>query len=182
MRERKTAGKLTDSLITIFLLALCLCITTAALVYTSISVENNRFKTGQVQINLNDGLPVIREQEFRFEPGMTVVKEFFIENDSTWDVYYRLYPDQASGVLADVLNITVKDGETVLYTGLMSGWTRQSSVAAENVLKVGQRRYLTAEFYYPEKSGNDTQDADLSFVLFAEATQAKNNPGRQFSR
>ena len=28
---------------------------------------------------------------------MTVVKDFFIENDSTWDVFYRLYLDNVTG-------------------------------------------------------------------------------------
>ena len=93
MPETKTAKKLTGGIITIIILVICLCITTFALVYTSVSVENNRFHTGEVKINLNDGKPVIREHEFRFEPGMTVVKSFFVENDSTWDVYYRLYLD-----------------------------------------------------------------------------------------
>ena len=62
----------------IIVLAFCLCITTFALVYASVSVGNNLFHTGEVKINLNDGKPVIREHEFLFEPGMTVVKDFFI--------------------------------------------------------------------------------------------------------
>ena len=83
MAETKTAKKLTGGIIAIIVLAVCLCITTFALVYETVSVENNLFHTGEVKINLNDGKPVIREHEFLFEPGMTVVKDFFIENDST---------------------------------------------------------------------------------------------------
>ena len=110
MSETKTAKRLTGGIIAIIVLAVCLCITTFALVYASVSVENNLFHTGGVKINLNDGKPVIREHEFLFEPGMTVVKDFFIENDSTWEVYYRLYLDNVSGGLSRVLTVTIKDG------------------------------------------------------------------------
>ena len=180
MSETKTAKKLTGGIITIIILVICLCITTFALVYTSVSVENNRFHTGEVKINLNDGKPVIREHEFRFEPGMTVVKSFFVENDSTWDVYYRLYLDNVSGGLADVLTVTVKDGDKVLCTGTAGQLTRENVAAAEDILPVGQRRNLTATFHYPGNSGNESENLDLLFTLCAEATQTKNNPNKLF--
>ena len=113
MSETKTAKRLTGGIIAIIILAVCLCITTFALVYASVSVENNLFHTGEVKINLNDGKPVIREHEFLFEPGMTVVKDFFIENDSTWDVYYRLYLDNVSGGLSDVLTCRPERGRLI---------------------------------------------------------------------
>ena len=113
MSETKTAKRLTGGIIAIIALAVCLCITTFALVYASVSVENNLFHTGEVKINLNDGKPVIREHEFLFEPGMTVVKDFFIENDSTWDVYYRLYLDNVTGGLSDVLTCRPERGRLI---------------------------------------------------------------------
>ena len=180
MSETKTAKKLTGGIITIIILVICLCITTFALVYTSVSVENNRVHTGGVKINLNDGKPVIREHEFLFEPGMTVVKSFFVENDSTWDVYYRLYLDNVSGGLADVLTVTVKDGDKVLCTGTAGQLTRENVTAAEDILPVGQRRNLTVTFHYPEIGGNESKNLDLLFTLCAEATQTKNNPNKLF--
>ena len=113
MAETKTAKRLTGGIITIIVLAVCLCITTFALVYASVSVENNLFHTGEVKINLNDGKPVIQEHEFLFEPGMTVVKDFFVENDSTWDVYYRLYLDNVTGGLSDVLTCRPERGRLI---------------------------------------------------------------------
>ena len=86
---------------------------------------------------------------------MTVVKDFFIENDSTWDVYYRLYLDNVSGGLSDVLTVTIKDGDRVLYSGTANELTKQNVVAADDTLKIGQRRNLTVVFHYPEKSGNE---------------------------
>lgn len=181
MAETKTSKKLTGGIVAIILLAICLCITTFALVYANVSVNNNLFHTGEVKINLNDGKPVIREHEFLFEPGMTVKKNFFIENDSTWDVYYRLYLDNISGGLADVLTVTVKDGSKIICSGAASELTQQNALAADDTLRIGQRRDLTVEFYFPEDKGNDTQDLDLTFTLCAEATQTKNNPNKLFT-
>ncbi len=180
MTENKTAKRLTGGIIAIVALAVCLCITTFALVYASVSVENNLFHTGKVKINLNDGKPVIREHEFIFEPGMTVKKDFFIENDSSWDVYYRIYLENVSGGLADVLEITVKDGDRAMYSGTASELTQQNVTAADDTLKIGQKRNLTVYFHFPEDKGNETQNLDLTFTMCAEATQTKNNPNRLF--
>ena len=62
----KTAKKLTGSIIAAIVLAICLCITTFALVWATVSVDNNLFHTGTVKINLNDGKSVIEEHEFLF--------------------------------------------------------------------------------------------------------------------
>ena len=180
MAENKTAKRLTGGIIAIVALAVCLCITTFALVYASVSVENNLFHTGKVKINLNDGKPVIREHEFIFEPGMTVKKDFFIENDSSWDVYYRIYLENVSGGLADVLEITVKDGDRAMYSGTASELTQQNVTAADDTLKIRQKRNLTVYFHFPEDKGNETQNLDLTFTMCAEATQTKNNPNRLF--
>ena len=102
MTERKTRSRLTGGIVAVIVLAVCLVVTTVALAYSMISVRDNTFATGGVRINLNDGEPVIRPDEFLFEPGMTVKKDFFIENDSTGTVYYRLYFAGVSGDLADV--------------------------------------------------------------------------------
>ena len=180
MSESKTAKKLTGGIIAIIILAICLAVTTFALVYATVSVENNLFRTGEVKINLNDGEPVIREHEFIFEPGMTVIKDFFIENESTWDVYYKIYFDDVSGGLADVLEVTIKDGDKTLYSGTANELTRQNVIAADDTLKIGERRDLTVVFHYPESSGNETQNLDLTFTMCAEATQTKNNPNKLF--
>lgn len=76
MSRPKTAKKLTASIATVIILAVCLCITTFALAYSMVAVDNNLFQTGEIKVNLNDGKPVIEEDEFLFEPGMTVEKDF----------------------------------------------------------------------------------------------------------
>ncbi len=176
----KTAKKLTGSIIAVVVLALCLCITTFALVWATVSVDNNLFHTGTVKINLNDGKPVIEEHEFLFEPGMTVKKDFFIENQSTWDVYYKLYFDNVGGGLADVLQITVKDGDRTLYQGTAAELNRTEVTVADDVLKIKERRELTVYFYFPADVANSTQNLTLTFDMCADAVQTKNNPNKLF--
>lgn len=80
--QNTTSKKLTASIVTVIVLAICLCITTFALIWATVSVENNLFHTGIVKINLNDGKPVIEEHEFLFEPGMTVKKDYYLNCSS----------------------------------------------------------------------------------------------------
>ena len=134
-----TSKKLTGSILTVILLAVCLCISTFALIFSMVSVENNLFHTGTIDINLNDGKPIITADEFLFEPGMTVKKDFFIENDGTWDVYYKLYFENVSGGLSDVLQIRIQDGDRVLFEGTAESLSRKNVIAADDVLKIGER-------------------------------------------
>ena len=103
------------------------------------------------------------------------------KNDSTCDVYYRLYLDQVAGGLSSVLQVTILDGDKTLYSGTADTLVRQNAVAADDMLKIGQRRDLTIVFHYPETAGNATQGLDLTFTLCAEATQVRNNPDKQFA-
>ena len=178
--DANTVKKLTAGIVTVIILAVCLFITTFALVWATVSVENNLFRTGSVKINLNDGKPVIEEHEFLFEPGMTVKKDFFIENQSTWDVYYKLHIDHIDGGLADVLEVTVKDVDKVLYHGTASELERTDVGAADDILRINETRSLSVYFYFPEETGNSAQDLTLSFDMCADAVQTKNNTEKLF--
>ena len=175
-----TAKRLAASIIAVVVLIFCPCLTAYALVTASVTVPDNYVQTGTVEINLNDGKPVIEEHEFIFEPGMTVAKDFFIENRSTWEVYFKLYFDEVSGGLADVLLVTVKDGEKVLLEGAAAELSGSAAKGADTPLLVNEKRQLTLYLHYPETAGNSTQAATLSFKLCAEAVQTKNNPGMLF--
>lgn len=178
--NKKTVKKLIDGIIVVVLLSICLCATTFALVWSAVSVDNNLFHTGTIKINLNNGEPIIKEYEFLFEPGMTVKKDFFVENQSTWDVYYRLYFDHVGGGLAEVLQITIKDGEKTIYQGTAAELNRKDVGAADDILRINERRELSIYFYFPDDSGNNTQNLSLSFDLCADAVQTKNNPDKLF--
>ena len=178
--QNKTAKKLTASAAAVIILAICLCITSFALVYSAAAVDNNLFQTGTIKIDLNGGKPVISEDEYLFEPGMTVEKDFYIENQGTWDVYYRLYFDNIEGELADVLEVEIRDGAEILFDGKITDLTKEKNGAADDVLRLHGRRELTISFHYPEETGNDGQAQYLSFDLKADAVQTKNNPDRLF--
>lgn len=179
--QSKTARKLSSGILAIIVLSVCLAITTFALAYAIVSVDNNLFHTGAVSINLNDGKPVIEEHEYLFEPGMTVVKDFFLENHSSWDVYYKIYFENLEGGLADVLTVEIKNEDQVLFSGKISDLTRENVSAADDVLTLGERRDLQIWFHFPEEAGNKAQGLELSFDLSAEAVQTKNNPNRLFN-
>lgn len=176
-----TIKKLTCSVVLAIVLVFSLCITTYALYYATVRVDDNYFKTGIVQIDLNGGKPVIEEHEYLFEPGMTVEKPFYLQNQSTWAVYYKIYLDNVEGGLADVLQITIfDDSGNVLYAGTANSLTRQNAAAADDILLIGEQRDFKIRFYYPENSGNTTQNWQLKFDLCADAVQEKNNPDKAF--
>ena len=178
--NKQTAKKLTGSVLLIILLSFCLCITTFALIWSIVTVDDHYFYTGKVEIDLNGGKPVIEEHEFLFEPGMTVVKDFYIQNNSTWDVYYKLYLDDVSGGLADVLLITIKYGEKVLFSGKPKSLMENLVGAADDVLYLKEKKNLQIVFHYPEEAANQTQNSFLTFTLCADAVQTKNNPNKEF--
>lgn len=167
-------------MILVVILAVCLCITTVALVYSTILIDHHVFQTGTVKINLNDGKPVISEKEFLFEPGMTIEKNFFVENESTLDVYYKLYVDDMQGNLADILDVSIRHGETILFIGKAGDLTQAKGGAVDDVLKLNEVRELTISFHLPEEYENNTQNLYLSFALKADAVQAPNNPYKLF--
>lgn len=180
--DSETHKKLRRSMFIAVLLALMLGVTTFALITSMVEVKDNHFDTGVVKINLNDGKPVISEDEYLFEPGMRVVKDFFIENEGSIDAYYKIYLEDVKGDLADVLQLTIREKGTdkILYQGTAKNLTRGSAAVDEAVLSAGERKDLTIRFYFPKERGNEAQDKTLSFKMGATATQVRNNPDHSF--
>ena len=180
--DSETHKKLRRSMFIAVLLALMLGVTTFALITSMVEVKDNHFDTGVVKINLNDGKPVISEDEYLFEPGMRVVKDFFIENEGSIDAYYKIYLEDVKGDLADVLQLTIREKGTdkILYQGTAKELTRGSAAVDEAVLSAGERKDLTIRFYFPKERGNEAQDKTLSFKMGATATQVRNNPDHSF--
>lgn len=175
-----TEEKLKIGIIILVILLVILCILTFSLVYSIVSVEGNIFRTGSISINLNDGKPVIEDEECRFGPGMAVEKDFFLENNSTYSVYYRLYFENVGGDLSDVLQITIYNGDEILYQGTAAQLSRDNVIAANDELKINEKRVLRITFEFPDNAGNLASDPVLKFDLSAEAVQTKNNPNRLF--
>lgn len=189
--NQTTRKRLTGGIVAVILLTICLVVTTYALVCYTVYVPNNIFHTGKVDINLNDGNPVIGDKAVMydgdkhlpslFEPGMRVEKKFFIQNLTQWDCYCRLYFSGVSGSLADVLQITIRDSDgNQLYSGTANQLTSKNN--GTFVLKKGSesikdgKNWYTMEFSIPSSIGNEMQGKELlAFTLCADATQMKNN-------
>lgn len=173
--------RLTVSVIVLAVLCCCLAVTSFALAYQVAKLEYNSFQTGGIGIDLNGGKPVITADEYLFEPGMTVEKPFYIKNNGTWAVYYKLYFSQVSGGLGDVLDVTILDeDDNILLTGKLSELTKETVPAMEATLESGQRQDLTIRFHFPKGSGNAVQGEGLTFELSAVGVQTKNSPGKEF--
>lgn len=158
----------------------CLCITTLALTINLLKVNDNLFETGEVSINLNDGKPVIQEDEFIFEPGMTVQKSFFLENNGICEVYYKIYFSNIEGELADVLDVTIDTQKGALYQGKLSELTKEFTEVSDETLQMGERLDFTATFHFPKTEGNNVQSMETFFDICADAVQTVNNLHRAF--
>ena len=178
--KSSTQKRILKSIWVAIVLMFALTVSTVALWYASVAVEGNVFQTGTVSINLNDGEPVVTKKELLFKPGATLEKEFFIENNSTMDVYYRVYLENATGSAAEVLEVTLKNGDEVLFDGKVAELTREMAEASKNFLHMDETVWLTAVFHMPEEAGNALQKTSLHFDVCVDAVQTKNNPDRLF--
>ena len=171
--------KLQINVFTLLLLCLGLCITSFALSYTVIKIENNFFKTGEIKINLNDGKPIINENDHLFEPGMTVEKPFFIKNQGAEPIYYKLNFTGVSGELSKAIDVTILDTNRL---ELVSGKIYEFETDKELIGSLGryEKQDLIARFHFPENEGNKYKGESLQFIMSAISVQTKNNPNKDF--
>ena len=183
----KTDKELFKSIVIVILLVLGLAVTSYALASETISIEDHRFNTGIIKINLNDG-KVLRFKDVNgndisyFEPGMTFKADFFVRNDGSNDMYYKIYFDQVSGDLVNVLSITIKDGDRTIFTGNMKDMDRTHTQPVDDVLSINEQKTLTIIFSFDEEADNRYMSKELSFALMAEGTQVRNNPNKEFNK
>ena len=111
---------------------------------------------------------------------MVIKKDFTLRNDSSCEVYYRLYFSDIVGDFADVLKVKVSDGESVLFDGKLSELSGIKSEGANGLLKESEERILTITFEVSAAGTNTIQGTTALFDLNAEAVQAVNNPGGVF--
>lgn len=176
-RKRKKSAWL--GMLPMIIVLMAFGITSLALVYQKVNMEGNLFATGKVSICLNDNQPVF-DEEILFEPGMVIKKDFTLRNDSSCEVYYRLYFSDIVGDFAKVLKVSVSDGETVIFDGTLAELNGVKSEGANGQLKVSEERTLTITFEVPEDGTNIIQGTTALFDLNAEAVQVVNNPGGMF--
>jgi len=186
--KSKSAKKISNSVILVVLLSICLTVTSAALALSIISLEDNTFITGTVDINLNDEKPIFNLTGV--EPGMTLEGKFWLKNDSTTSVYYKVYCSDIGGTLADAMDVKlyslVTDGSgaeisrSVVFQGKLSRLTKDNAPLSDAVLGIGQTRYFAMQLHFPEDCGNEYQESGMSFNIEALAVQTNNNPNSEF--
>lgn len=181
---------LSSALLTV-LLALGLIVTTLA-ISTQISVERN-FTTGTVKLDLNGGAAVVdmtktnQNNESNFsEPGFRIKRDFYLKNIGSAAAYYKLYAGYEdtpeNNALANALDveITYKDTGVLLFSGKLSALNLSSAPVGDSSLDAGDTVWFTAVFRFSKDAGNDLQNKMLSFNLYADGTQVRNNPGKNF--
>lgn len=181
MTDKKLIRHLTTSVVTVIVLAAFLCVSSFTLIHATLSNKGNIFSTGEVKINLNGGETIIREDEFLFQSGTEVKKDFYIENLSSCEVWYRLFFDHIEGNLGEYLDVSILDGDTVLSRGKMLDLTRDKVNAYDSPLESGEKKNLTISFQLPEDIGNEAMNQYLIFDFGAEAVQTRNNPDKKFN-
>lgn len=188
--------RLAQLLAVLLLLALALSalfVSAFAAKYLGVEVRKNEFNTATVDIgltplkwqNLSPGIGSDGKQLIQFvEPGVRLQATFTLTNASTGDIYYKLYFNNVEGGLKDVLEVEVFDGDNSgapLYSGKMSDLTRISAGPPENPMKPEEKeKHLILMIHFPEEAGNEYQNESLSFIICADAIQAKNNPDGEF--
>lgn len=119
------------------------------------------------RINLNDGEPVIEELSATFMPGDTIKRKFFIENEGSTKLDYRLYFDGVEGSLKDILEFTIKSGEDTLMTGKMKDYIKRKNLRKTGTLEPKERDYLTIEFHFPKDADSSYETSSIEFDLKA---------------
>jgi len=179
MDEQSLKKKLNFMIVTIVLLVCGLTVTSLALASSIAQVKENRFTMSMgVELNINNGDPVVDVTDVQYEPGETYKSEFPISNLGTFDVWYRVYFTDVKGELKDYITVTVKEQDgTVLCSGIMSQLSYDKSVISS--LKAGEEKTLYIEFYFAP-ADNVLQEKMVYFNITAAATQKQNNPGKDF--
>lgn len=172
--------KLQINIVTLILICVSLCITSFAIASTIIryDIQNNSFQTGSIDIDLNGGKPIIDGSDPLFQPGMTVEKEFYIENKGSWEIFYKLYFSKVEGKLGDVLEIKIykkNSPHIVLLQGKINELINSDELSIVSNLEIKEKQKLIAEFHFPKDEGNEYQGETLKFDIDALAVQAKNN-------
>lgn len=168
------------SIAAILCMFVMLTATTYALILSLVSADDNIFETAQVKIELNNGQAIFDGTDINIEPGCSIRKDFTVENDSTVDIYYRLYLENVSGSLRDVLIFDIYDGDTLLFSGKADDMNKESPCQSSTPLASGEIRTLTAVVKMEESASSVYKNEGISFDITADAVQARNNPEKIF--
>ena len=162
MKKMSLARKVTFSAVACVVLFICFAVVSSAVLTTSRFWESEN-----VQIWLNDEEPIISGEGIFFEPGMNYTKDFELRNDGKTILSYRLYFDNVDGGLADVVEVTIRDGEKVLYQGTINELNKYDTRNAEEGIRPRETKVLTISFDYPKYAGMPDLGTYATFDLWA---------------
>lgn len=180
MSERKLRQKLKIMVATVALLSLGLIGTSVALASSIVKIRTNHFTMSMgVELELNEGKPVVDMSDVVFEPGGTYVSEFPISNLSSFDVWYRVYFTGVEGNLKEYVYVTISEEEgTILCKGLIGEIDSDNAVVSS--LASGEEKNLVIEFTFSKEADDSMQGQKMNFNITADATQKQNNPHKDF--
>lgn len=157
-----------------------LAVTSYAIIRYYVQISGNEISMSEgLELNLNDGKPVIDTSAIVYEPGGTYRTEFTVENLGTMDAWYRVYPTDVQGALKEYIILTVKQQDgVVLCQGKMSDLNAESVTVG--TLAKGEEKTLYLELYFASGADNAAQSQSVSFTITANATQKQNNTDKDF--
>lgn len=175
----KDAARITGNIIMVITLIFCWSITTYALAWHQVAVEQNSFTTGVLKLNLNDGEPVF-DEELYFEPGLMIQRNFTIANEGNIDAIYRLWISNIEGELDDELTVEIRDGKKLIFDGIFEDFIEEKVYGNNTTLLANEIKELTILIYLPEECDNTMQGKAVSFRLNYDAVQKDGNPNKDF--
>lgn len=178
-RQKKQILRIVGPMAIVAVLLIVWSAATLVLAQHQVTVGENAFTNGVLKINLNDGKPVF-DEEILFEPGMLIRRNFTISNEGNIDVIYRLWMSEIEGTLAEDLQVEIKDGKKMIFSGILEDFMEEKTVGSNAVLLANETKELTIEIFLPEDSGNDMQGTAVSFRLNYDATQKEGNPNKDY--
>ncbi len=178
-RQKKQIAYIAGPMLVVAALLIVWSAATLALAQHQVAVGENAFANGILRVNLNDGKPVF-DEDILFEPGMMIRKNFTIANEGNVDVIYRLWMSEIEGDLAKDLEVEIKDGKKLIFSGILEDFIEEKTVGSNATLLANETKELSIEIFLPEKSGNDMQGKSVSFRLNYDATQKDGNPNKDY--
>lgn len=144
-----------------------------------VSEKDVRLSQGSFNIVLNDGKPVLGD-DILFEPGMTIRKDFTLENKGTTNSFYKIYFSELPMEVAELINVSILDGTQTLASSTLYEMTKENAIIMNDNLLAGEKEVFTLCLELTEEIENVEQGMEYVLDMFVEAAQRDNNPEAEF--
>lgn len=144
-----------------------------------VSEKDVRLSQGSFNIVLNDGKPVLGE-DILFEPGMTIRKDFTLENKGTTNSFYKIYFSELPMEVAELIHVSILDGTQTLSSATLYEMTKENAIIMNDNLLAGEKEVFTLCLELGEEIENVEQGMEYVLDMFVAAAQRDNNPEAEF--